>query len=74
MLRVNFHEVFMPEISITVSEYTNEVLEELAKDAGQSKSSLAAKCIELGLIQEVEGRNKVGVYRKLKKNKGSENE
>lgn len=57
----------MPEISVTVSEYTNQLLEELARDGGQSKSSLAAKCIELGLIQEVEGRNKVGVYRKLKK-------
>lgn len=58
----------MPEISITVSEYTNSLLEELAKDSGQSKSSLASKCIELGLVQEIEGRNKVGVYRKLKKN------
>ncbi|MFM6051819.1 MAG: hypothetical protein ACKPA7_09300 [Sphaerospermopsis kisseleviana] len=64
----------MPEISITVTEYTNSVLQELADDAGQSKSSLAAKCIELGLIQEIEGRNKVSVYRKLKRNGGSKND
>ena len=59
----------MPEISITISEYTNKILEELAEDAGsgQSKSSLAAKCIEMGLAQELEGRNRVRVYRKLKK-------
>lgn len=64
----------MPEISITVSEYTNNLLEELAKDAGQSKSSLASKCIELGLVEEIEGRNKVGVYRKLKRNQGNAND
>ncbi len=62
----------MPEISVTVTEYTNQVLQELSDDSEQSKSSLAAKCIELGLVQEIEGRNKVGVYRKLKKNQNTQ--
>ncbi|MFM6344560.1 MAG: hypothetical protein ACKPFK_05350, partial [Dolichospermum sp.] len=61
----------MPEISVTVTEYTNKVLQMLADDSGQSKSSLTAKCIELGLIQEIEGRNKIGVYKKLRRNEGS---
>lgn len=61
----------MPEISVTISEYTNKALEELAEDAGQgqSKSSLAAKCIEMGLSQELEGRNRLAVYRKIKNKK-----
>lgn len=64
----------MREISITVTDYTHEILQELADDAGQSKSSLAAKCIELGLAQEVEARNKVNVYRNTKKKAGNKND
>ena len=60
-------EVIMPEISITVSQYTVDLLSELSEESGQSKSSLAAECLKQGLISEVEQRNKVGVYRKLKK-------
>lgn len=57
----------MPEISITVSQYTVDLLEELSEESGQSKSSLAAECLKQGLISEVEQRKTVVVYRKLKK-------
>ena len=57
----------MPEISITVSQYTVDLLEELSEESGQSKSSLAAECLKQGLISEVEQRKTVVIYRKLKK-------
>lgn len=57
----------MPEISITVSQYTVDLLEELSEESGQSKSSLAAECLKQGLISEVEQRKTVVAYRKLKK-------
>ena len=57
----------MPEISITVSQYTVDLLEELSEESGKSKSSLAAECLKQGLIFEVEQRKTVVVYRKLKK-------
>ena len=63
----NIAGVIMPEISITVSQYTVDLLSELAEESGQSRSSLAAECLKQGLISEVEQRNKVGVYRKLKR-------
>ena len=62
----------MPEISITVSQYTVDLLSELSEESCQSKSSLAAECLKQGLISEVEQRNKVGVYRKLKISKGEQ--
>lgn len=57
----------MPEISITVSQYTVDLLDELSEESGQSKSSLAAECLKQGLISEVEQRKTVVAYRKLKK-------
>ena len=57
----------MPEISITVSQYTVDLLDELSAESGQSKSSLAAECLKQGLISEVEQRKTVVAYRKLKK-------
>ncbi|MFM5943846.1 MAG: hypothetical protein ACKO87_17155 [Dolichospermum sp.] len=64
----------MPEISITVSQYTVDLLEELSEESGQSKSSLAAECLKQGLISEVEQRKTVVVYRKLKKSVKEEEE
>jgi hypothetical protein len=56
----------MPKIEITISEDLKLLIEELAKETGQSMSSMAADCLKAGAYEEVESRNKVEVFRKLR--------
>lgn len=57
----------MAKIDITVPDELKEILQELADDTGQSLSSVAADCIKLGILDFIESRTKMEVYRKLRR-------
>ncbi|MBN3875180.1 hypothetical protein [Nostoc sp. JL23] len=57
----------MPKIEITISEDLKLLIEELAKETDQSMSSMAADCLKTGAYAEVESRNKVEIFRKLRR-------
>lgn len=56
----------MAKIDVTIPDELKEILRELAKDSGQSLSEIAADCIKLGLVNFLEVRNKMEVYRKMR--------
>jgi len=56
----------MAKIDVTIPDDLKEILQELADDAGQSLSSIAGDCIKLGILDLIESRNKMEVYRKLR--------
>lgn len=67
----------MAKIDVTIPDDLKEMLQELADDTRQSLSSVAADCIKLGILDFIESRNKMEVYRKLRdqrqqRNKGEQ--
>jgi predicted transcriptional regulator len=56
----------MAKIDVTIPDDLKEILQELADDGGQSLSSVTADCIKLGILDFIESRNKMEVYRKLR--------
>lgn len=56
----------MAKIDVTIPDELKEILRELAADSGQSLSEVAADCIKLGLVDFLEVRNKMEVYRKMR--------
>ncbi len=56
----------MAKLDVTIPDDLKDILQELADDGGQSLSSVAADCIKLGLIDFLEVRNKMEVYRKMR--------
>lgn len=56
----------MPKIDVTVPDDLKAILQELADDTGQSLSSVASDCIKLGILDFIETRTKMEVYRKLR--------
>ena len=56
----------MAKIDVTIPDDLKEILQELADDTGQSLSSVAADCIKLGILDFIESRTKMEVYRKLR--------
>lgn len=57
----------MAKIDVTIPDDLKEILQELANDTGQSLSAVAADCIKLGILDFIEARNKMEVYRKLRR-------
>lgn len=60
----------MGKIDVTIPDDIKEILRELAQDSGQSLSEVAADCIKLGLVDFLEVRNKMEVYRKMRHQRG----
>lgn len=54
----------MAQISVTISDETERLLEEVAEATGLSKSSLAAEIIRDGLYQEASNLTKVAIFRR----------
>jgi predicted DNA-binding protein len=54
----------MGQISVTISEETEKLLEDLARATGLTKSSLASEIIRRGLYEEASNLNKVAIFRK----------
>lgn len=52
------------QISISIPEYYNAVIEAIAQETGQSKSSIVADCVKNGLTGVLETLNKAHVYQK----------
>jgi predicted transcriptional regulator len=59
----------MPKIDATISEDLKKLLEELAEETGQSLSGIAADCLKTGAYAEVESRNKIAIFRKMRREK-----
>ncbi|MBU7581452.1 MAG: ribbon-helix-helix protein, CopG family [Nostoc sp. TH1S01] len=57
----------MAKIDVTIPDDLKEILQELANDTGQSLSAVAADCIKLGVLDFIETRTKMEVYRKLRR-------
>jgi predicted DNA-binding protein len=57
----------MGQISVTISDETEKLLEDLAKVTGLTKSSLASEIIRRGLYEEASQLNKVAIFRKQQK-------
>ncbi|AVH74442.1 MAG: ribbon-helix-helix protein, CopG family [Nostoc sp.] len=57
----------MAKIDVTIPDDLKEMLQELADDTGQSLSAVAADCIKLGILDFIESRTKMEVYRKLRR-------
>lgn len=57
----------MGQISVTISDETEKLLEDLAKATGLTKSSLASEIIRRGLYEEASQLNKVAIFRKQHK-------
>ncbi|MHC5755835.1 MAG: hypothetical protein ACYTXF_35400 [Nostoc sp.] len=55
----------MAKINVTIPDDIRDILQELAKHGGQSLSEVAADCIKLGLVDFLEVRNKMEVYRSM---------
>lgn len=54
----------MAQISVTISDETEKLLEDLAKATGLTKSSLAAEILRRGLYDEASNQTKVAIFRK----------
>lgn len=52
------------QISISIPEYYNAVIEAIAQETGQSKSSIVADCVKNGLTGVLDTLNKAHVYQK----------
>jgi len=52
------------QISITLPDYYNSIIEAIAQETGQSKSSIVADCVKNGLTGVLETLNKAHVYQK----------
>ena len=57
----------MAKIDVTIPDDLKEILQELANDTGQSLSAVAADCIKLGILDFIESRTKMEIYRKLRR-------
>jgi predicted transcriptional regulator len=57
----------MAKIDVTIPDDLKEILQELADSTGQSLSGVASDCIKLGVLDFIEARNKMEVYRKLRR-------
>ncbi len=67
MCGVNLTQTRMGQISVTISDETEKLLEDLAKVTGLTKSSLASEIIRRGLYEEASQLNKVAIFRKQQK-------
>lgn len=67
MCEVNHTQTPMGQISVTISDETEKLLEDLAKATGLTKSSLASEIIRRGLYEEASQLNKVAIFRKQQK-------
>ena len=56
----------MAQISVTISDETEKLLEDLAKATGLTKSSLAAEILRRGLYDEASNQTKVSIFRRQK--------
>jgi predicted DNA-binding protein len=56
----------MAQISVTISDETEKLLEDLAKATGLTKSSLAAEILRRGLYEEASNQTKVSIFRRQK--------
>jgi len=54
------------QIHINISDELEKLLEELASDSGQSLSDVAADCIKLGILDFIEIRYSMEVYREMR--------
>jgi hypothetical protein len=52
------------QISISIPDYYNTIIEAIAQETGQSKSSIVADCVKNGLSGLLETLNKAHVYQK----------
>ncbi|MFN6565218.1 MAG: hypothetical protein RMY28_036200 [Nostoc sp. ChiSLP01] len=57
----------MAKIDVTIPDDLKKILQELADDTGESLSGVAADCIKLGILDFIESRTKMEVYRKLRR-------
>ncbi len=53
----------MAQVSVTISEETEKLLEEMAQVTGLTKSSLAAEILRQGLYREAANLNTVASFR-----------
>ena len=52
------------QISITLPDYYNALIEAIAEETGQSKSSIVADCVKNGINGVLETLNRAHVYQK----------
>lgn len=57
----------MPQLSVVISEEIQQLLEEMAKATGITKSALAAEFVRKGCYEEASNQNKVAVFRERQK-------
>lgn len=52
------------QISITLPDYYNALIDAIAQETGQSKSSIVADCVKSGITGLLETLNRAHVYQK----------